>query len=161
MSPASVWLVTAVLALAGAAGVFLPLLPGTPLILAAAVFNKVMLPQALSWWTVGGLAVLCVLGEAVQLLLTMGGARRLGATRWGMAGACVGGLLGLWSGLAGLLAGAAAGALVGESFFAGRPFDQAAKAALGASLGLLASMAGRAVIALTMLAWLAAAALLG
>lgn len=159
MTPAAVWLVTAALALAGAAGVFLPGVPGTPLILLAAVFAKVMLPQALSWWTVAGLAVLTVLAEAVQLLLTLGGARKMGATHWGMAGACVGAVLGLWGGLMGMFAGAFAGALAAESVFAGRPLDESAKAAVGAGLGLAASLAGRAVIALTMLGALLGAAL--
>lgn len=160
MSEPAVWVLTAVLALAGTAGVFLPLLPGPPLILAAAVFAKVMLPAALSWWTVGGLAVLALAAEGVQLALTLGGARRLGATKWGMGGAAVGAVLGLWGGLLGMFVGAAAGALVAEAAFAGRDLQAASKAALGAALGLAASMAGRAALAFLMLAWLAADAIL-
>lgn len=159
MTPAAVWLVTAALALAGAAGVFLPGIPGAPLILLAGVFAKVMLPGALSWWTVGVLAALTVLAEGVQVVLTLGGARRMGATRWGMAGACLGALLGLWGGLLGLFAGAFAGALAAEAVFAGRPLDESARAAVGAGLGLAASLAGRVVIALTMMAVLLGAAL--
>ncbi|MBI3298929.1 MAG: DUF456 domain-containing protein [Elusimicrobia bacterium] len=154
MPTEAVWLITAALALAGAAGVFLPFLPGTPLILAAALLYKLLLPGALSWWTVGGLTVLCLLAEAAQLVFTLGGARGLGASKWGLGGAVVGGLLGIWGGLTGMLAGAVVGALVAESAVAGRPLDEAAKAALGAGLGLVASMAGRAVIAAAMLAWL-------
>lgn len=160
MDPAAVWVLTAALALAGAAGVFLPLLPGPPLILAAAVLNKALLPQALSWWTVGGLGVLCLAAEGGQLVLTLGGAKRLGATKWGMAGAAAGALFFLFGGVFWMLAGAAAGALVAEAAFAGRSWDQAAKAALGATLGLAASLAGRVLVALTMLAWLLADAIL-
>ncbi|TPW21691.1 MAG: hypothetical protein FD126_434 [Elusimicrobia bacterium] len=160
MDPTLVWVLTAVLALAGAAGVFLPLLPGPPLILAAAVFNKVMLPAALSWWTVGLLSVLCLMAEGVQLALTLGGAKGLGASKWGMGGAVVGAFLGFFGGVWGMFLGAAVGALVAESAFAGRPLDQAAKAALGAALGLAASMAGRVAIALTMLVILIADAIL-
>lgn len=159
MDPVVVWVLTAVLALAGTAGVFLPLLPGPPLILAAAVFNKVMLPAALSWWTVGLLSVLCLMAEGVQLALTLGGAKRLGATRWGMGGAAVGAFLGLFGGVWGMFLGAAAGALVAEAFFAGRAWDQSAKAALGAALGLAASIAGRIAISLTMLLTLLADAI--
>lgn len=156
MDPIAVWVLTAALALAGAAGVFLPVLPGTPLILAAAALNKALLPHALSWWTVGGLAFLCLAAEGGQLLLTLGGARRLGATRWGMGGAALGALLGVFGGLTGMLVGAAAGALVGEAVFAERTWDQAGKAAVGATLGVVASLAGRVAVAVTMLAWLLA-----
>ncbi|MDE2291730.1 MAG: DUF456 domain-containing protein [Elusimicrobia bacterium] len=158
MPPALAWAVTAALALAGAAGVFLPVIPGAVLILAAAVFNKVMLPAALSWWTVGGLCALCLLGEGSSLL-TLAGARKLGATRWGMAGAVVGALLCLFGGVVGIAAGAAVGALAGEVVFAGRSVDEAAKAAVGASLGIFASAAGRILVSVTMLLWLLTASL--
>ncbi len=160
MDPTAVWVLTAALALAGAAGVFLPLIPGPPLILAAAVFNKAMLPAALSWWTVGGLTFLCLAAEGAQLVLTLGGAKRLGATKWGMMGAAAGALFFIFGGVLWMLAGGAAGALVAEPPFAGRTWDQAAKAALGATLGLAASMAGRVLVALTMLLWLLADAVL-
>lgn len=158
MDAAYVWAITAVLALAGTAGVFLPVLPGPPLILAAGVFAKVMLPAALSWWTVAWLTFLCLAAEGAQLALTLGGAKRLGATKWGMFGAAVGALFGMFGGVTGMLLCAAVGALIGETAFAGRPLNQAAKAALGATVGLAASMAGRILIALSMLLTLAVAA---
>jgi hypothetical protein len=42
------------------------------------------------------------------------GARRFGATRWGVLGAAAGGILGLFFGLPGLLLGPLLGALTGE-----------------------------------------------
>ena len=84
MTEAAIWAATAVLMLLGAAGSFLPAIPGAPLILAAAVLHKLLLPQYLSLWSLAALAVLAAFSIAVDLLFSVGGARWYGATSWGI-----------------------------------------------------------------------------
>lgn len=144
---AFIWIGSVLLVVLGLAGTLIPALPGAPLVLAGALLHKLLLPAYLSWWTVGGLAVLTLMSLLLDLAATAGAAKRLGASRWGMVGAAVGSLIGLFGGLMGVLVGAVAGAALGESLLAGRPPAEAGRAALGAGLGLLVSAAGRAVLA--------------
>lgn len=150
MEPA-IWAAAALLMLLGLAGSMLPAIPGAPLILAAALLHKILLPQYLSLWTLAALASLAALSVALDLLLSVGGARWYGATSWGLLGSGVGAVIGLAGGVPGLLAGAVLGAVAGEVLFAKRALPDAARAGLGAGLGLLASAAGRALICLLMI----------
>jgi len=147
----AIWIVVVVLMLGGLAGTFVPVVPGAPIILVAAVIHKYFLPQYVSVWTLGVLAVLAVVAVLLDMACSIGGAKWYGATSWGLVGSGVGAFIGLWGGPIGLLAGAILGAIVAEIAFAGRPIKEAAKAGLGAGLGLLASTAGRAAICLTMI----------
>lgn len=160
MPPTLVWLLVAALTLAGLIGSVVPGLPGAPLIFAAAAVLEVFLPRYLSGWTLAGLAVLAAFSAVLDLALAAAGGRRLGGGRWGMIGAGVGAALGLAFGPVGLFAGAFAGAVAGEFLIGKKPLDLAAKAGLGAWLGLVASTAGKAALALAMAAWLAADAFL-
>ena len=66
------WFLLIALSLLGFVGIFLPGLPGTALILAGAVFHKLILPEYLSWWVIAGIAALALIGwilEFVGLLL--------------------------------------------------------------------------------------------
>ena len=80
------------------------------------------------------------------------GARRFGATRWGMLGAVAGAILGLFFGLPGLLLGPVIGAITGE-IIGGKRLVAAGRAGWGALLGNLAGLLGKLVIALAMVSW--------
>jgi uncharacterized protein len=148
----AVWIGVCLLILLGLAGSVLPGLPGAPLILLAAVIHKLLLPQYLSWWTVGALAVLAVVSILVETLFAVAGARWFKATFWGILGAGFGALLGLIGGVVGVLAGAVLGAMAAERFLARRSPEDAIKAGVGAGLGLLLSGLGKFVISLAMTA---------
>ncbi|MBI4425930.1 MAG: DUF456 family protein [Elusimicrobia bacterium] len=138
------------LILLGLAGVFLPLLPGAPLILLAAVVHKLLAPGYLGAWTLAALTGLALLAALAEAALAWAGARWLGAGGYGIAGAGVGALLGLlWGGL-GLLPGAVLGAALAEWWLARRTPPEAARAALGAAMGLLAGRAAQAGISVFM-----------
>jgi uncharacterized protein YqgC (DUF456 family) len=156
MNPALVWASTALLALLGVAGAVVPGLPGAPLILAAAVLHRWLLPGYVSGWTLGVLALLAALSVVVDVLCGMAGVRRFGGGRWGALGAAVGAAIGLFFGPFGLLAGAVLGAAACEMAFDRRAFDEALKAGAGAALGLLVGTAARLGISVFMAAWLAA-----
>ena len=150
------WLLLCLLTAAGVAGVLLPFVPGTPLILAGAVVHKLMIPDVLSWWTIGALAVFVLLDACASLAGSLIGARWAGATRWGVLGAGMGVLAGLFYGLPGLVLGTLLGAILAEVYVAGRTVDEAWRAAMGAAVGLALSGAVRLGIASTMVALLAA-----
>lgn len=150
------WLLTAALVVLGVAGSVLPGLPGAPLILAAALLNRLLLPGHVSGWTLLVLALLSLLTFAADLALGALGGRAFGGTRWSWFGAPVGALLGLPLGLFGLLVGAVLGAAAFEMLGAKRAAPEALKAGLGAGLGVLAGTAGRLAIALAMAVWLVA-----
>lgn len=145
-----VWLAVVFLIALGLAGTLLPGLPGGPLIFGAAALHKLLLPGYLSWGTVVSLALLAFLAQLAELAFTAAGAKRFGATGWGILGGACGALVGLLWGLPGIVGGAVLGAAACEVAFARRSFKEAARAGLGAALGLLASAVGRVGIALLM-----------
>ncbi|MFH1725327.1 MAG: DUF456 family protein [Elusimicrobiota bacterium] len=153
---AIVWTLCILLIIVGLAGTVVPAVPGAPIILVAAVLHRLFLPQYLSWWTIAGLAVLAAAATVVDMACTLGGAKRMGATAWGLSGAGLGGLAGLLGGILGVLAGAILGAILGELIGSRRTFAGAVRAGLGAGLGLIASTAGRVLLGLAMVALFAA-----
>jgi uncharacterized protein YqgC (DUF456 family) len=50
--------------------------------------------QAISPWILGGMAVMVIIGEILEVLLASSMARRYGASKWGVIGAFVGGIVG-------------------------------------------------------------------
>jgi uncharacterized protein len=145
----------------GLVGTVVPLLPGTTIILGAAIGHHLLLGEARSvgWWTIGGLAVLAVLSYVVDLVSGAMGAKYFGATRWGALGGIVGAIVGLFFGIIGIFVGPLLGVLVGE-LLGGKGVLPAGKSTWGTFLGTTAGMISKLAIAALMIAWFLLAALL-
>ena len=145
------WVLVAVLVLIGLAGTLLPALPGVPLIflgllLAAWLDNF----QRIGWPTLTTLGVLTALAVGVDLLATILGARRVGASKPALLGAMFGSVVGLFFGLIGIFIFPFVGAVVGE-LIARREMGQAAKVGVATWLGLLFGALAKLALALTMI----------
>jgi uncharacterized protein YqgC (DUF456 family) len=155
LAPTLWYLLAAVLVLIGLLGSILPALPGLPL-----VFGGLLLAawvdhfQHVGWPTlliIGGLAVV---GLLVDLLASLLGAKRVGASKLAVLGAALGTLVGIFFGLPGLLIGPFAGAVIGE-LASGGGVDQATRSGVGAWLGFLFGTIAKLVIACIMIGWFA------
>ncbi len=143
----------------GLIGTVLPVFPGTTLILGAAILHRVMLgaEKSIPWWTIAGLVLLTLLSYAIDFTGGFFGARRFGATRWGMWGAFTGAIVGIIFALPGLLFGPIIGAVAGE-LIGGKRLVDAGRAGWGTLLGNLAALLGKLVIAFVMVCWFLVAA---
>lgn len=109
------WALAAVLALVGIAGVVLPVLPGTVLVLAGLGLGAWIDGfERVGPWAIAGLVVLAVLGWATDFVAALLGARKVGASRWALIGAALGTVVGLLAGLVGVLVFPFIGAVLGE-----------------------------------------------
>lgn len=153
------WSVTLALMLIGVAGVVVPLLPGTTLILIAAVLHKLLLPADLSWLTIGFIAVVWFISILADIGGVLIGTRWFGGSRWGMAGASGGALVGMFFSLPALILGTIFGAIVAEKVFAGKTDREALKSGLGAATGFVLSTVARLACAGAMIAIFLLAAL--
>jgi hypothetical protein len=135
---------------AGLAGAALPVVPGTPLILAGALLYAVatdFTPVGL-----GRLAVLTVLalaGAVAGALAGVLGARSAGGSHRAAVGALAGLIAGFFIGPLGLVAGPVAGAILGE-LSAGRPWRESVRAGIGTLLGHVAGAVAHVAVAATM-----------
>jgi uncharacterized protein YqgC (DUF456 family) len=137
--------------LVGAVGSVVPVLPGTPVVLAAAIVHRLIFGAAgVHWWVLMIMALLTAISYLVDYAAGMVGAKKLGATWRGVVGAALGGLIGLFFSIPGILLGPFIGATVGE-LLGGRELKPAAKAGLGAFLGLLAGAVGKLSICVAMM----------
>ncbi len=155
MSPDLLWWCAAVVVLAiGLIGTVLPVLPGTTIILATAVVHRLVVSpeKGMSWWGIAGLVALAVLSYGLEFASSYFGAKYFGATRWGVAGAVIGGIIGIFTGFVTLLVLPIAGAILGE-LIAGKRLINAGKAGWGTLLGSLAGMVGKLGIGLAMVIW--------
>lgn len=141
----------AVMILAGFVGTILPALPGVPLIFAG------MLLAAwadgfvhIGVWTLVVLGFLCVVAIAVDVVASLVGAKRVGASGWALFGAAVGTVAGFFFGIPGLILGPFAGALVGE-LTAGGTMRRAAEVGFGTWLGLLFGTLAKIALSFAML----------
>jgi uncharacterized protein YqgC (DUF456 family) len=153
------WCLTGFLMLVGVIGVVLPVLPGTTLILAAAILHKLIIPQSVSWTVVGvvgGIWVLSLIAEIGGVLL---GTKLFGGTRWGMAGASGGALVGVFISFPALLIGTIGGAILAEKFIAKKTGRESLMAGLGTATGFAISTGARLACAAAMIAVFLIAAL--
>jgi len=146
------WFLTIVLFAIGLLGTVLPFVPGTTVILAAAIIHRLMLgsEKSISWTTIIILILLTLLSYGLDFLGGYWGAKYFGATRWGTFGAVLGAVIGLFFGIIGLFIGPVIGALVGE-FIAGKRLIDAGRAGWGSLLGNLGGMFAKLMIALIMI----------
>ncbi|HEX2500308.1 MAG TPA: DUF456 domain-containing protein [Methylomirabilota bacterium] len=146
------WILAVGLVAVGVVGTVVPGLPGAILVLAG---------LALAAWIDGfarvGVATLAVLAGltlaayALDFVATAVGARRFGTSWWGVLGAVLGTLGGLFFGPVGLVIGPFVGAFLLE-LLARRDLRQAGRAGLGAWLGLVLGTAGRLGLVAAMIA---------
>ena len=148
------WSVTLVLMALGLIGTVLPVIPGTAVILAAAIIHRIMLGpgKSVGWASIAVLVLLTLASYAIDFVGGWLGARRFGATRWGMWGALLGALVGIFFGLPGLLLGPIIGAITGE-LISGKRLLDAGRAGWGALLGNLAALLGKLAIGFAMVSW--------
>ena len=135
----------------GILGSLLPALPSTPLVLAGAVAHRLYFGEASARTSVLLLLLgITLFSLGVDYLATMLGARKLCATWRGILGAVVGACVGLFFSLPGIILGPFIGALLFE-MVGGRKFDEAARAGVGALLGLLAGALGKMACGMAMI----------
>jgi uncharacterized protein len=152
MIEVATWSLTLVLMLVGFVGVIVPMLPGTTLILVAAIIHKLILPDDLSWLAIGLIALFWVFSVVADIAGVVLGTKWFGGSRWGMAGATGGAFVGVFFSLPALLLGTIFGAIAAEKLVAKKTDRQALKAGFGAATGFVISTIARFGCAVVMIA---------
>jgi len=135
----------------GLVGSVLPGIPSTPLVMLAAIGHRLWFGPAsasnLALVILGGLTALSLV---MDYLASMYGAKRLGSTWRGVVGAVVGGLIGIFFAFPGIIVGPFLGALTFE-MLGGREWKEAARAGLGAVIGLFVGALGKLACCVAMI----------
>jgi uncharacterized protein YqgC (DUF456 family) len=135
---------------AGIVSLALPLVPGVAIIFLGIV--------VVAWaddftrigpWMLGTLLALTLVAMVADNVAGMFGAKRAGASGWGVFGAGVGALVGLPFGLPGVVLGPAVGALAFE-YLKNPDLARAGKAGLGGLFGFVLAVVAKAVFGLTL-----------
>jgi uncharacterized protein YqgC (DUF456 family) len=146
------WSLAIFLMVIGLIGSVVPLLPGTTLILAGALLQKWLLPDTITWVVVGWIGAFWLLSVIADIGCTIIGTRLFGGSKWGMAGATGGAVVGMFLSIPALLLGTILGAVLAEKCFAKRTGEQALRAGAGAAVGFVLSIFARLSCALVMVA---------
>ena len=155
------WLLAVALIVVGVVGTVLPAIPGATLVfagiaLAAWIGDFARIPV----WIVVVAGVLAALTWVIDFAAASVGAKRVGASPWAIAGAALGTIAGVFTGLVGLLFLPLAGAAIGE-FLAERDLLRAGKVGLATWLGIVIGTALKVAIVFAMLGMFVAALLVG
>lgn len=146
------WLLALALIGVGLAGAILPALPGLPFVFGGLWLGAWIDQYArVSIFTLSILAVLLVVGLALDFIAGSLGAKKVGASPQAVAGATLGTVVGMFFGLPGLIIGPFAGAVLGE-IKAQRSMGQAAASGIGTWIGLLLGIVAKLVISIVMIA---------
>lgn len=134
---ALLYVLGAVALVVGLAGIVLPGLPGS-LLLVGGVFLIAWAGNfaVVGWTTVAIAAAVAIAITAVDWLAGLMGAKAFGASKWAMVGGAVGLLAGLFFGIPGVLLGPAVGAFAFE-LVKDPNLKQAAKSGVGALIGFV------------------------
>lgn len=141
-----------ILMLIGLMGSFLPFIPGSPLILLGAfIYAWHTHFLVVTWGTLAILLFLAILSQILEYFSSLLGAKKFGASRWGLIGAFLGGIIGFFGGgILGLLIGPFVGAILLE-LFRGRNLETSLKIGWGTLVGFLGGTIGKVIIALVMI----------
>lgn len=124
-------------------------LPGTWLMLIAALLLQWWRPETFSWWTIGVVSALAIIAEIVDVVASAVGAGSAGGSRRSYAGAIVGGIVGAVVGtpiapivgtILGGVVGAGVGAALTDRTVPLRTWRHSARVGQGAAIGRLISV---------------------
>lgn len=145
------YLLAALLVLVGIAGIILPALPGIPLVFAGLLLAAWADGFAhVGWLPLAVLGLLTLLSFAVDILATVVGAQRVGASRKALWGTFIGSIAGVFFMPIGLFVGPLAGALLGE-YWHTRELGRSTKVGLATWLGILLGFALKLALVTAML----------
>ncbi len=140
-------IISLLIMLGGLAGIVLPIIPSTPLIWAGVLIYAVCDGfESISWVLVLIFGVLTVFSVILDYFGGVIGAKKYGATRWGLIGSVIGGIAGFFmGGIIGLIFGPFFGAVLLELVF-GKDFSSAFKSGIGTLVGFLGGAIAKLVI---------------
>jgi hypothetical protein len=146
----TVYLAVGVLLIAGLLGSFLPLLPGTPLIVLGALLFAFMT----DFQTIGVGRLLILVGFsllAYALDYTAGalGVRKFGGSGWAVMGALLGAVVGVFFGVIGLVLGPILGSVLGE-LLRSRKLKDSLRSGFGTGVGMLLGVVAKLSLAVVM-----------
>jgi uncharacterized protein len=145
------WILGAVLTVVGLAGMLLPFLPGAPLLFLGLLFAAWAENfRFVGLWTLLALAALAGLTYLVEFFASILGAKRFGGSRRAMAGAALGGFVGLFLGIPGIVLGPFVGAVLGELSLQ-RSLEQAGRVGFGTVVGMALGVAGKLALGIAMI----------
>lgn len=145
------YMLAAALIIGGVAGAILPILPGIPMIfggiwLAAAVDDY----RHLGWGWLVAIAIVGIVGVALDFISATLGAKRIGASPRALWGAGIGTTVGMFFGIPGLLIGPFAGAVIGE-LWSGTSVLRSAHVGVSTWIGMLVGILAKVVISFLMI----------
>lgn len=151
MADTLLWILALALIAVGVAGVVLPALPGVAFVFAGIVIAAWIDDFArIGGWTVAVLGVLAAVAFVADYVASTLAAQRAGASRYGLIGAALGTVLGIFTGFVGLVFMPLVGAAIGE-FIARRDALRAGRIGVATWIGLLVGTVLKLAIVFTML----------
>ena len=145
------WIISAICTVTGLAGLLLPIVPGAPILFLGLLFGAWAEDfRYIGVWTLLILAGMAALTYVVEFAASILGVKKFGGSRRAMAGAVLGGIVGIFLGIPGILLGPFVGAVLGELSLQ-RSLDQASRAGFGTVVGLAFGVAGKLAIGIAMI----------
>lgn len=145
------WILAAILTVAGLAGMLLPIVPGAPILFLGLLFGAWADDfQFIGLGTLLILALMTALTYVVEFAASALGVKKYGGSNRAMIGAVVGGIVGMFLGLPGILFGPFFGAVIGELSLQ-RSLDEASQAGFGTVVGMAIGLAGKLAIGMAMI----------
>jgi len=134
------------------AGIILPIVPSTPLIwLGAFIYALFDGFENITWLLISIFGALAVISMVLDYLGGVIGAKKFGATRWGIVGSVIGGIAGFFAGgIIGIIIGPFLGAVLFELFY-GKDFKTAFKSGVGTIVGFLGGAIAKLAIGVVMI----------
>lgn len=147
-----VFIIALVIMMVGMAGVIMPVIPSTPLIWFGAFFYGLFNHfETITWKVLLVFGLLTAFSIVLENFGNVYGAKKFGATRWGIIGSLVGTGVGFfWAGPLGLLLGPIVGTIIFE-IFGGMGYKGALKSGIGNFVGFLGGSVVKIALGLAMI----------
>ena len=136
--------ITFIVMFVGLVGCLIPILPSTTIVLGAAIVHRLIYGGEIGaqTWVLVVLGLITAFSFLVDSLASMIGAKKFGASWKGVAGAMVGGIVGMFFSIPGILLGPFIGAVLFE-LLGDRGLRESSHAGFGAFIGILAGAIGK------------------
>ena len=145
------WIFGVILTVTGLSGLLLPIVPGAPVLFLGLLLGAWAEDfQYIGLWTLLVLAAMSTFTYLVEFAASALGVKKFGGSKRAMAGAVLGGIVGLFLGIPGILFGPFVGAVAGELSMQ-RSLDEAKRAGFGTVVGLAIGLAGKFAIGIAMI----------